>query len=305
MIRFAAARVFGALGLMFGVLVLVFAMVRVTGDPVSLMVAREATVEQRQAFRERYGFDRPLPEQFAAYLGGVFIGDLGQSFSLGLPNTQLILQRLPATLELALAALVLALAIAVPLGLVSGSRPDGALDLLARGLSLIGQTVPGYWLAMVLILVFAVQLRVLPSFGRDGWQSLVLPAAALALGLAGQMVRLIRGSVLEIRRENYIRAAYAKGLHSAAVSARHVLPNLAGPLIAVLGVQFTYLLGGSVYIETVFSWPGLGSLLNNAITSSDFPLVQAITLFLAASVISVSLLADVLHAWADPRVRSG
>jgi peptide/nickel transport system permease protein len=303
MLRYLTLRVAQSVALLFGILVLTFVMVRVTGDPVALMLGRQATQEQRAEFRALYGFDRPLSEQFFTYLGRVLRGDLDRSFSLGAPNAELIGQRLPATLELALTALFLALAAAIPLGLLSGMRPNSPIDLLARGISLVGQSVPAYWLAMVLILVFAVQLRLLPSFGRDGIQSLILPASALALGQAGQLVRLIRSTVLEVQQESYIRTAHAKGLSPRAISLTHILPNVAVPLVSVVGVDFTYLLGGSVYIETVFAWPGLGSLLNNAINGSDFPLVQAITLVIALFVIVVNLLTDLLYRAVDPRIR--
>jgi peptide/nickel transport system permease protein len=305
MARFVLFRLFQSVGLLFGILVLVFAMVRVTGDPVSLMVAREATNEQREQFRQIYGFDRPLSEQFLDYMGKLLRGDLDRSMSLGTPNAELIAQRLPPTLELALASLGLALAVAVPLGILSGMQPGGVFDFLARALSLMGQSIPSYWMAMVVILIFAVNLRLLPSFGRSGFESLILPTITLALAQIGQLVRLIRGSVIEVRQENYIRTARSKGLSSAAIMRQHILPNVAVPLVSVIGVNFTYLMGGSVYVETVFAWPGLGSLLNNAINGSDFPLVQAITIFIALFVISINFLTDLLYAVVDPRIRYG
>jgi peptide/nickel transport system permease protein len=303
MLRYLIFRLLQSAALLFGILVLVFMMVRVTGDPVSLLISREATNEQREAFSALYGFDRPLHEQFLRYMGNLLQGDLDQSQSLGLPNLDLILQRLPATIELAFGSLILALSVAVPLGIASGMYRNSLLDLLARTLGLAGQTIPSYWLAMILILVFAVNLNLLPSFGRDGFRSLILPAVALALAQTGQLVRLIRASVIEVKQENYIRTAHAKGLSARTISWNHILPNVLVPLISVVGVQFTYLLGGSVYIETVFSWPGLGSLLNTAINGSDFALVQAITIFLATFVIAVNFLTDLLYTWADPRIR--
>jgi peptide/nickel transport system permease protein len=289
--------------LILGVLILVFFMVRLTGDPVALMVSREATNAQREAMRVALGFDRPLPVQFADYLGGVLGGDLGQSLRLGLPNAMLISQRLPATFELALASLAVALVVAVPLGVLGGMHPGSPLDSVGRGLGLAGQTIHSVWLSMILILIFAVQLRWLPSFGRDGWQSLILPTIALSLGSIGQLVRLTRSTVLEIRRENFVRTAHAKGLSGQRVAYSHIAPNVAIPLISVIGVGFTYSLGGSVYIESVFAWPGLGSLLSNAIRDSDFPLVQSITIFIALFAIIINLLTDLLYGIFDPRIR--
>ena len=284
-------------------LVLVFFTVRLTGDPVGLMVARNATPEQREAFRVAHGFDRPLTEQFLGFLGNALGGDLGKSLRLHLPNSELIMQRLPATMELALAALLLSLAVAVPLGIISGVFPGSPMDLLARLIGLAGQTIPSFWLAMILILVFAVNLRLFPTFGRDSLEHLVLPAVALSVASMGQMVRLLRSAVLEITQESYIRTARSKGLSEIVITLRHVTPNALIPLVSVVGVNFTYMLGGSVYIETIFAWPGLGTLLNDAINDSDFPLVQAITIFIAAFAISLNLLTDIAYDLIDPRAR--
>lgn len=282
---------------------IVFFTVRLTGDPVGLMVARNATPEQREAFRVAHGFDRPLTEQFISYLGDALAGDLGKSLRLHLPNSELIMQRLPATMELALAALLLSLAVAVPLGIVSGVFPGSPMDLLARLIGLAGQTIPSFWLAMILILVFAVNLRLFPTFGRDSPQHLVLPAVALSVAGMGQMLRLLRSAVLEVNQEHYIRTARAKGLSEIVITLRHVTPNALIPLVSVVGVNFTYMLGGSVYIETIFAWPGLGTLLNDAINDSDFPLVQAITIFIAAFAIGLNLLTDIAYDLIDPRSR--
>ncbi|MCE2489863.1 MAG: ABC transporter permease [Anaerolineae bacterium] len=303
MFGFLYRRLLQSVALIIGVLVLVFFTVRLTGDPVGLMVARNATPEQREAFRVAHGFDRPLAEQFVGYLGDALRGDLGRSLRLHLPNMELIMQRLPATMELALAALLLSLAIAVPLGIISGVFPGSPLDLLARLIGLAGQTIPSFWLAMILILVFAVNLRLFPTFGRDSLQHLVLPAVALSVASMGQMVRLLRSAVLEITREDYIRTARAKGVSEIVITLRHVTPNALIPLVSVVGVNFTYMLGGSVYIETIFAWPGLGTLLNDAFNDSDFPLVQAITIFIAAFAISLNLLTDIAYDLIDPRAR--
>lgn len=305
MLAFLTRRLLQSIALIIGVLVLVFFTVRLTGDPVGLMVARNATPEQREAFRVAHGFDRPLAEQFLDYLGDALRGDLGQSMRLHLPNLELIGQRLPATIELALAAMLIALVVALPLGIISGIFPGTVLDLIARGIGLAGQTIPSFWLAMILILVFAVNARLLPTFGRDSLRHLILPAVALSVASTGQMVRLLRSSVLEITREDYVRTARSKGLSELLIMARHVAPNALIPLVSVIGVNFTYMLGGSVYIETIFAWPGLGTLLNDAIGDSDFPLVQAITIFIAAFAISINLLTDIAYNLIDPRARQG
>jgi ABC-type dipeptide/oligopeptide/nickel transport system permease component len=303
MLAYLFSRAFQSLLLIAGALILVFFMVRLTGDPVSLMVSREATAEQREAFREAMGLNRPLIVQFGDYLLSAARGDLGMSLRLRQPNLELILQRLPATFELAIAALVFAVILAIPLGVMAGMNPGSLIDRFARLLGLAGQTLPNFWLAILLILWFSVQLRWLPSFGRDSLASLVLPAIALGFAGLGQLIRLTRAAVLDLRSADMVRTARSKGLREDRVAIKHVLPNVAIPLISIIGIQFTYLLGGSVYIETIFAWPGLGSLLNTAIRDNDFPLIQAITLFFSVFAISIQLLSDLLYGWIDPRVR--
>lgn len=288
---------------MIGVLVLVFFMVRLTGDPVSLILPVTAPIEQREQFREAMGLNKPLFRQFSDFMLGAAQGDLGRSLRLRQPNVGLILQRLPATIELAVAALLFAMLVAVPLGLAGGMNPGTWIDRLARAVGLAGQSIPNYWLGMLLIVFFAVELRWLPSFGRDSLLSLVLPAVSLGFAGMGQLVRLTRSAVLEVRSSDFIRTARSKGLQRSRVSAKHVLPNVAIPIISVLGIQFTYLLGGSVYIEVVFAWPGLGTLLESAIRDSDFPLVQAVTIFISLFAILIHLLTDLLYGVIDPRLR--
>lgn len=303
MISFLAKRLAESVLLMIGVLILVFFMVRLTGDPVSLIMPVDAPIDQREAFREAMGLDKPVLVQFTDYMLGAATGDLGESLRLRQPNLSVILERLPATVELALAALLFAMLVAVPLGLAAGMNPGSWVDKLARTVGLAGQSVPNYWLGMLMIVFFAVELRWLPSFGRDSLASLVMPAVALGFAGMGQLVRLTRSAVLEVRSSEFIRTARSKGLRRARVSAKHVLPNVAIPIISVLGIQFTYLLGGSVYIEVVFAWPGLGSLLETAIRDSDFPLVQALTIFFSMFAIGIHLLTDMLYGVIDPRLR--
>ncbi|MDZ7799789.1 MAG: ABC transporter permease [Trueperaceae bacterium] len=303
MTRYLIRRTGESVLLMLGVLILVFFMVRLTGDPVSLMIPKEAPPEQREAFAQALGLDRPLPVQFVDYMGGVFQGDLGDSLRQRRPNLAIINERLPATLQLATAALAFAMLVAIPLGLAGGMRPGSSLDALARGVGLAGQTIPNFWLGMILIVFFAVELGWFPAFGRDAPISVVLPAVSLGFAGMGQLVRLTRSAVLEVRKSDYIRTALSKGVPSRLVSFKHVLPNVAIPIVSVIGIQFTYLLGGSVYIEVVFAWPGLGTLLEGAIRDSDFPLVQAITIFISLFAISIHLLTDVAYGLLDPRLR--
>ena len=303
MFRFLIRRVTESVLLMLGVLVLVFFMVRLTGDPVALMVPKEAPMEQRRAFAEAMGLNDPIALQFGRYMAAVAQGDLGESLRQQRPNLTIIAERLPATIELAFAALIFAVVVALPLGLAGGMNPGSVVDRVARGVGLAGQTIPNFWLGMLLIVLFAVHLRWLPSFGRDSFASLVLPAISLGFAGMGQLVRLTRSAVLEVRRSDYVRTALSKGLRRSRISLKHVLPNVAIPIVSILGIQFTYLLGGSVYIEVVFAWPGLGTLLESAIQDTDFPLVQAITLFISIFAIGSHLLTDLLYGVLDPRLR--
>jgi peptide/nickel transport system permease protein len=304
MLRYSLRRLVESALLLLGVVVLVFFLVRLTGDPVSLILPMDAPPAQRAAMREVMGLDRPLAGQLWDYVSGALRGDLGTSLRRrGEANLSLIAQRLPATVELALAALAFAVLVAIPLGVAAGMSPGSLIDRFARVLALSAQTIPSFWLGMILIVVFAVQLRWLPSFGRDGVASLLLPTVALGFAGMGQLLRLTRSAVLDVRRADYVRTAQAKGLRAPQVALRHVLPNVAIPIVSLLGVQFTYLLGGSVYIEVIFAWPGIGSLLETAIRDADFPLVQAITILFALIAITLHLLTDLLYGLLDPRVR--
>ena len=230
------------------------------------------------------------------------------------PAMELILERMPATIELASIALLFAMVVGIPLGLLGGANPGSIWDILARGAGLIGQTIPNFWLALILIMIFAVNLGWFPSFGRETYQfmglalptkSVILPAFALGLFTMGQLVRFTRSAVLEIKNEDFVRTAYSKGLADWRVYIQHILRNAAIPLISILGVQFGYLLSGSIYIETIFSWPGLGNLLAESIGNRDFALVQAIAFFTSLVVVSLNLMADVAYGMADPRIRYG
>jgi len=301
--RYLLNRLVQSIFLLLGVLIIVFFLIRLTGDPTSLMVPKEAPAEQREAFRERMGFNRPLYVQFFDFSLGVFQGDFGDSLHFRQSNLELILQRLPATFQLATAALLFAVVIAVPIGIIGGSNPGSVVDSIGRALGLLGQTIPNFWLALLLILFFAVGLGWFPSFGRDTPQSIVLPAIALGFASMGQLVRLTRSSVLEIRNEDYIRTARSKGISKLKIGARHVLRNASLALVSVISIQYSYLLGGSIYIETIFSWPGLGNLLQQAVDGRDYPLVQAIAFFISFFVIALTLLTDVVYALIDPRIR--
>jgi ABC-type dipeptide/oligopeptide/nickel transport system permease component len=264
---------------------------------------REATPETVAAFRHKMGFDRPLVVQFWQFVTRAVVGDFGDSLHFKVPALPMVLERLPATVELAGAGLLMAVVIAVPLGLVGGIRPGSLWDSLGRTLGLLGQSVPNFWLALLMILFFAVKLRWFPSFGRDEAKSIVMPGFVMGFALMGALVRLTRSSVLEIRSEDYVRTAYSKGLNPRRIYLRHVLRNAAIPLISVIGVSFGYALGGSIYIKTIFAWPGMGQLVEQAIGWRDYPLIQAIAFFTSVVVVLLNLLTDVAYGLVDPRIR--
>ena len=301
--RYILASLTQALLVLLGVFVLVFFMVRLTGDPTAVMLAREAKPEQVAAFRQAMGFDRPLPVQFASFVGKALTGDFGRSLHYRTAALPLVLERLPATLQLAFVALFMAVVIAVPLGLAGGARPGSLVDVVGRAIGLFGQTIPAYWLALVMIILFSVQLRWLPTSGRSGWTSVIMPAFTLALPTMGRLVRLTRSSVMEIMGDDFVRTARGKGLTPRTVFYRHVLRNAAIALVSVIGIQFGYMLGGSVLIENVFAWPGIGRLAFESISIRDFPLVQAIALFASVVVILLNFVVDLAYPLIDPRIR--
>jgi ABC-type dipeptide/oligopeptide/nickel transport system permease component len=303
--RYFLSKVGQSILLLLGLMVLVFAMVRITGDPAALMMPREASAQELEAFRDRMGFNDPIPVQFWSFLSGAVTGDFGNSLHFKTPALPLVLQRLPATMQLAVVGLLMALVAAIPLGLVGGFNPGSAADSFGRLLALLGQSVPNFWLGLMMIIFFGVKLRWFPTFGRDDWKSVVMPAFVLGLPVMGQIVRLTRSAVLEIRGEDFIRTAQAKGLEPRTIYVKHVLRNVAIPLVSVVGVQFGYMLGGSIYIEAIFSWPGMGGLLEQSIGWRDYPLVQAIAVFTSVVVLGLNLLTDLAYAVIDPRIRYG
>ena len=281
----------------------VFTLLHLSGDPTYVLLAPEATPEQRAAFRAHYGLDQPLPVQYARYLARVVRGDFGQSFSFQAPALGVALERLPATLELTLAAMVLAVGVSIPAAVLAALRRGTAFDRLMMGVTLIGQSVPTFWLGMMMIIVVAVRFRLLPASGRGGWAHLVMPAVALALWLMALLARVTRSEVIEALEQDYVRTARAKGLSERAVAARHALKNALLPVVTVLGLQFGGLLGGAVMTETVFAWPGVGLLMVQGILARDFPLVQGCVLVIALTFVLINLAVDLLYAWLDPRIQ--
>jgi ABC-type dipeptide/oligopeptide/nickel transport system permease component len=287
-----------------GVSLVVFGLVHLSGDPVLLMVSSDAPPDVVATTRHELGFDRPLHAQFTDYVARAARGDLGVSLRSSLPVAALIRERLPATVELTVAALLIAVVVAIPAGIVSAVKRGSALDRLAMVGAVAGQAVPIFWLALLLIAFFGVYLRWLPVFGRGSLAHLVLPAVSLSTVILGRLARLVRSSMLEVLGQDYVRTARAKGVGEVRVLAGHALKNAAVPIVTLLGLQFAQLLGGAVVTETIFAWPGIGRLVVEAIFNRDFPVVQGVVLVVSLIFVAVNLLVDLAYAALDPRIRT-
>ncbi len=286
-----------------GVSFVVFFILYLTGDPALVLLPPDATAEDVRAFRARMGFNDPFIVQYGRFLGGALRGDFGQSVRHGEPAFGLVLERLPATFELSGAALLVALLLAIPAGVVSAVRRNTATDYVATVVALLGQSMPTFWLGIMLILIFSVQFNVLPSSGRGGLEHLVLPAVTLGLFTTARITRLTRSGMLEVLNQDYIRTARAKGVSGQPVVWKHAFKNAAIPIVTIVGIELGTLLGGSVITETIFAWPGVGRLSVQAIYNRDYPVVQAAVFLLASTFVLVNLVVDLLYTYLDPRIR--
>jgi len=280
-----------------------FAATLLTGDPVLLMLPEGASLDERAELRSHLGLDRPLPVQYLLYVNRMIRGDFGLSLRHRQPAMRLVLARMPATLELTAAALVLSIVIAVPVGVISATRRNTMFDTTAMFGVLLGQSIPNFWLGIMIILVFGVFLQWLPISGRGTLLQLVGPAVTLGFFPLARNVRLIRSSLLEVLGEGYIRTARAKGLAEPLVVYRHGLRNALIPVITVVGLQFGFFLGGAVVTETVFAWPGVGRLVVQAIYGRDYPVIQAGVVLLSVGFVTINLAVDLLYGYLDPRIR--
>lgn len=283
---------------------LVFALGRLTGDPVALLLSEYSTHEDRERLARELGFDRPIVEQYGIFIVNALHGDLGRSVAGDRrPVMAIIADRLPASLELAAVALAFSLAVGIPLGVLAAVRRGTALDFLARFLALLGQSAPVFWLGIVMIYFFSVRLRWLPTSGYGTWAHYVMPAAAMALFTIAAVTRLVRASMLEVLNSEFIKLARLKGLPEGVVVWRHALRNSLIPTVSFMGAFFATMITGAVVIETVFAWPGIGRLAYEAIIGRDFPLMQAIVLVMTALFIVANLAVDVAYVWLDPRIK--
>jgi len=302
--RYVAKRLLLVIPTVLGLVTLVFFLVHmIPGDPVEVMLGETAQDAVKEQLRRDLGLDRPVAEQYVRFLGGLTAGNLGRSFFYRKPVAEVIMERVPATVELAIAGMIIAVLIALPLGIVSALKQHTVVDHGAMLLALLGVSMPNFWLGPLLIMGFAIAVPIFPVSGREGLASLVLPAITLGTALAAVLSRMTRASVLEVLREQYVTAARARGLPERRVILKHVLRNAMIPVVTIMGLQFGALLSGAIITETVFSWPGIGTLFIGAIQSRDYPLVQGCVLFISLAYVVVNLITDLVYAAIDPRIR--
>ena len=301
---YLASRLFSSLWVIFGVSTLVFFLIHwIPGDPVEVMLGESASSVDREVLRQSLGLHLPLFEQWWNYMSGLFRFDLGVSLYDQQPVSSLVASRFGATFELAGVAFVIAVSLAIPLGIVAAAKRNTGWDIGAMGFSLLGVSIPNFWLGPLLVLVFSLALGWLPVSGREGVTSIILPAITLGTGLAAILSRMVRSSMLEILQDDFMRTARAKGLSEMRILLRHGLRNACLPILTVLGLQLGALLGGAVVTETVFNWPGIGLMTVEAIQRRDYPLVQGCILLISLSYVLVNLFTDIAYAWIDPRIR--
>jgi peptide/nickel transport system permease protein len=306
MVQYIIRRLLQAILVLFGVLTVVFIILRLTGDPVRLMLGDSASEEAITALNHELGLDRPIYVQYFAYMGKVAHGDFGQSIAQGgKPALPIVLKRYPATLRLALLALVYSVVLATIFGIISAIYRYSIFDNAVMFLALFGQSVPNFWLGIMLILIFAVNLGWLPSQGFDGWNPryIILPMLTLAAPGLARLTRLVRSGMLDVLGQDYVRTARAKGLRESRVVFGHALKNAAIPLVTIIGLDLGVLLGGAVVTEQIFTWPGVGLTVIEGINRRDFPVVQAAVFIIAMTFVLINLVVDLLYTWLDPRVR--
>ena len=303
MTGYLAGRVLQAVVVLLGISTVVFFILRLTGDPVLLMVMPGATAEQIEQLRHAFGFDRPLLVQYGEFLARATRGDFGLSIRHQEPALALVLERVPATLQLAAASLGLATGVAVVAGVVAAVGRGTWLDAVVTSGALLGQSVPSFWLGVMLIMVFSVRLRWLPSFGLGSLAHLVLPAITLSAFSLARLTRLVRSGMLEVLGQDYIRTARAKGLRERLVVSKHGLRNALLPVVTLVALDAGFLLGGAIIVETIFAWPGMGQLALQAVYNRDFPLVQANVIFMASLFVGINLVMDLIYMVIDPKIR--
>jgi ABC-type dipeptide/oligopeptide/nickel transport system permease component len=303
MIHYLIRRAQHLLWVLLAVSLLVFLLIYLSGDPATLLAPLDASPEDVARIKQLYGLDQPIWRQYLYFLRDAAQGDLGDSLRYKEPAFGLVLEKLPATIQLALFALGLTIVIGIPLGVWAGARANSVADWLISLFTFVGISIPAFWLGILLILTFADRLRWLPSSGDGSWRHLLMPGFTLAIASIGLVSRLVRATLIEVLEQDYIRTARAKGLAGAAVLYRHALRNTMIPTVTVLGLQLGGLLGGSVVVESVFAWPGVGWLMLQGIQNRDLPLVRAVVLVVGIGFVLINLVVDLLYSYLDPRIR--
>jgi ABC-type dipeptide/oligopeptide/nickel transport system permease component len=298
-------RLFHSIFVLIGISVVVFIILHLTGDPAALLMPMDATPEQVAQFRKEMGFTDPLLVQYWRFFKGTLRLDFGLSFRHSQPALDLVLERMPATIQLTITAMIIAMIIAVPVGIISAIRRNSILDHIGMTGALLGQSTPVFWLGIMLILVFSVTFQWFPSSGRGTLEHLILPAVTLGMFSMARTARMMRSSMLEVLGQEYMKTARAKGLSPRMVILKHALKNALIPVVTIVGMELGTLLGGAVITETIFAWPGVGRLAVQAIYNRDYPVVQAAVFLLASIFVLVNLIVDILYTYLDPRVKLG
>lgn len=303
-LRFVLTKMFRALLTLWIVVTFAFVIMHASGDPIEIMLGDQAEQEVIDHYKELYGLDRPMHEQYYRYVLGILQGDLGYSLSDQRPVTELLVEAIPATLELGLTALVISMVVGIPLGIIAALNRNKPIDRFVMTFAVLGFSIPNFFLGILLILLFSMTLRWLPTAGMGSWQHLVMPALTLGTAAAGSLARFTRSSMLEVLNKLYMRTAVAKGVPRGRRIRWHALPNAAIPLVTVLGFRLGDLVAGSIITETVFAWPGVGRALVSAVTARDLAVVQGVLLMTACTMVVANLLVDLTYGWIDPRIRA-
>ncbi len=303
MITLIGRRLLQAVFVLFGILLITFSLLLLTGDPARVMVPPEAGPEAVEMVRKKLGLDKPLIVQFFRFMKGAVQGNFGDSLRFNEPAMKLVIERFPATLELTLLAMAITILFSFSFGIISAIKRNSLADYVVMVTALLGQSMPVFWLGIMLILIFSVQLHWFPTSGRGTWEHLVLPSITLGAFSMARTTRLVRSGMLEVLGKEYINTARAKGLSEGVVVCKHALKNASISVVTILGLDFSTLLGGAVITETIFAWPGIGRLAIESIYFRDFPVVQADVFFVASAFVVVNLLVDLFYMWLDPRIR--
>lgn len=305
MTRYIIKRLVQAVFTLWGLVTLVFILAHMTGDPATMIIPRDLPKEAEMEWRREFGLDKPLAGQYVDFMISAVQGRFGKSWHYHQWGMSLVLERVPASLQLALVSIIFVIIVAIPAGMLAAVRERTWVDYIVRGLSTLGQAIPFYWLGLLLIILFAVKLRILPTGGKGDFRSFIMPACVMGFWSIARVSRLTRSNVLENLRQDYVRTARAKGLAESLIYFRHVLKNAALPIITLIAIEFGIMFGNAIITETVFAWPGVGRLLASAVLHRDFPVIQAGVFFTGAVIVLLNLITDLMYAWLNPTIRYG